>query len=31
VLLGIVPAAVYPVLFWLGLVAPPFTPERKPA
>jgi hypothetical protein len=29
VLLGIVPAAVYPVLFWLGLVAPPFTPERK--
>jgi hypothetical protein len=31
VLLGIVPAAVYPMLFWLGLVAPPFTPERKPA
>jgi hypothetical protein len=31
VLLGIVPAAVYPVLFWLGLVAPPFTAERTPA
>jgi Glycosyltransferase family 87 len=31
VLLGIVPAAVYPVLFWLGMLAPPFTAERKPA
>ncbi len=30
VLLGIVPAAVYPVLFWLGLVTPPLVAGREP-
>ena len=30
VLLGIVPAAIYPVLFGLGLVAPPFVAVRSP-
>ncbi|MGH2513916.1 MAG: glycosyltransferase family 87 protein [Candidatus Limnocylindrales bacterium] len=31
VLLGIVPAAIYPVLFWLGLVAPPVVAARSAA
>ncbi|MFI5200268.1 MAG: glycosyltransferase family 87 protein [Candidatus Limnocylindrales bacterium] len=30
VLVGIVPAAVYPVLFWLGLAAPPLVAARSP-
>jgi Glycosyltransferase family 87 len=30
VLLGIVPAAIYPVLFWLGLVTPPLVSARSP-
>ncbi len=29
VLLGIVPAAIYPILFWLGLVAPPLVAHRS--
>jgi hypothetical protein len=30
VLLGIVPAAIYPILFGVGLVAPPFVAARNP-
>jgi hypothetical protein len=29
VLLGVVPAAIFPILFWLGLVAPPLVAGRS--